>query len=475
MLLILVVGGPMGWKARKASLQRRAMSAIGQANGSVVFDFQSPDGVMSTGGAALDPPAPLWLRRTLGDEYFREITGVSWNGSHDIGEFGEGRSDVGQGPSPSERASVETLMASLTALDRLRALELSDARLSPAALADFRRLTGLTTFDSRNTIDSDDQMAALADLSRLEHLSIKFNEGSAVPRIDDAGLAHLAGLTRLRSLRLEGFSIRAGSLDFLERMSGLEVLEIEQFSPRDPSFARKIASLPRLRELSLAGTRITDDQLADLSKAPGLEHLYFDGEALTDAGLAHLATMKGLKSLHLGLRCPKVTDAGLAHLAKLDRLEALSLSGASVTDAGLAHLSGLTALRELSLKTMPITDAGLAHLSKLIGLHELDLSGTRVTGAGLARLPSPATLETLTLIKTPVDDAGLVGLAGMTSLAWLDLRKTAITDAGLPQLTGLTKINTIFLDDTRVTRAGFYALRPKWAPPIVHANQWNKP
>ena len=53
-----------------------------------------------------------------------------------------------------------------------------------------------------------------------------------------------------------------------------------------------------------------------------------------------------------------------------------------VTDAGLAHLQHLTGLRELYLQETQVTDAGLAHLQRLTGLRVLYLHNTRVTDAG---------------------------------------------------------------------------------------------
>ncbi len=39
MVLVLVVGGMLGWKARRASIQRRAVTQIKAAGGTLLYDY----------------------------------------------------------------------------------------------------------------------------------------------------------------------------------------------------------------------------------------------------------------------------------------------------------------------------------------------------------------------------------------------------------------------------------------------------
>jgi mono/diheme cytochrome c family protein len=103
----------------------------------------------------------------------------------------------------------------------------------------------------------------------------------------------------------------------------------------------------------------------------------------------------------------KTTDAQLALLAPVaQQVYALNLAGSKVTDAGLAQLAPLTNLRSLHLEKTAITDAGLVHLKGLTNLEYLNLYGTGVTDAGLANLEGLKNLRALYLWGSKATDAG---------------------------------------------------------------------
>jgi hypothetical protein len=75
---------------------------------------------------------------------------------------------------------------------------------------------------------------------------------------------------------------------------------------------KHLKSLPKLRRLSLAETKITDAALMDLKEITTLEWLQLHDCAITDVGLAHLKALKKLK--HLDVSGTKVTQAGIKEL-----------------------------------------------------------------------------------------------------------------------------------------------------------------
>ena len=71
-----------------------------------------------------------------------------------------------------------------------------------------------------------------------------------------------------------------------------------------------------------------------------------------------------VRGLRLG--SPHITDAGLAHLASLRQLRFLILRDAQVTDAGLARLAELENLESLYLERTQVTDAGVEQLKRAL-------------------------------------------------------------------------------------------------------------
>jgi WD40 repeat protein len=205
-------------------------------------------------------------------------------------------------------------------------------------------------------------------------------------------------------------------------------------------------------QVNLAGTAITDDQLACLAGLSDLRELDLGSTRISDKGLAHLRGLTSLQTLSL-VRTP-VSGEGLAHLKGLRDLRDLYLVRTQVIDANLIHLKGLTTLRELTLVRTPVTDAGLAHLKGLTDLRLLNLTGTNVTDRGLADLKELTKLDTLSLARTGVTDEGLANLKGLKDLRILDLRSTQVMGRGLAYLKGLGKVQHLVLAGSRVNDKG---------------------
>ncbi|MEN6493840.1 MAG: M56 family metallopeptidase [Thermoguttaceae bacterium] len=276
---------------------------------------------------------------------------------------------------------------------------------------------------------------------------------------------------------------------------------------RDPEAAMALpAKMPKLEELRLVNTKLTDASLVHLAKQRQLKRLSIDASKITDAGLAHLQNLTNLAELRLFDL--KITGAGLAHLQGLTKLEKLELyditlddaafnrlqaltglgelylcrvplndarlraigqiaglesltaigGGEDVTDAGLAGLAGLAHLKTLRLDWPTVGDAGLASLAKLPDLQDLSLENSQVTDAGLAQLKPLVHFTGLNLSSTGVSDAGLANLEGLTKLESLQLCGTRLTDAGMVHLRRMTKLRYLDLDGTRITDAGLECL-----------------
>jgi hypothetical protein len=134
----------------------------------------------------------------------------------------------------------------------------------------------------------------------------------------------------------------------------------------------------------LVGWHATDAELEHLKGFAHLDSLSFVGGGVTDAGLAHLRPMTGLKLLFL--RDTGATDAGLAHLAGLTQIQTLSLYGCQISGMGLVHLKSMTRLKYLGLPDTQVTDTAVEPLAALGSLKTLDVRGTAMTAEGVQRL-----------------------------------------------------------------------------------------
>ena len=152
-------------------------------------------------------------------------------------------------------------------------------------------------------------------------------------------------------------------LDHVVHLKQIEQLELWESSVNDARLA-DLEGLTRLRSLGLHKTRVGDKGLANLKGLPALRLLGLNRSAVTDAGLAHLEDRTDLEAL--ALRETAITDAGLVHLKGLINLKRLFLGGTQITDAGLVHLRGLKRLQLLEVGNTRVTDTAVRELQRAL-------------------------------------------------------------------------------------------------------------
>jgi hypothetical protein len=216
MILVLILGGWLGWVVHRAKVQRDAVAAIRQVGGKAEYDWRWSDGRSFADG---HPPGPRWLHARVGPEFLGEVTAVWLDAIK----------------------ATDAVLSHVGQLRRLELLALSSASVSDAGLAHLAGLTRLERLDLSRSTASDAGLKYLAGLTRLEELNL------GGTKISDAGLKHLAGLTRLKSLQLFDTEISDVGL-------------------------KHLAGLTRLKSLSLHRTQVTDDGLKALQAAlPGVK------------------------------------------------------------------------------------------------------------------------------------------------------------------------------------------------------------
>lgn len=374
LVLIFVISLWLGWRVDKARRQQHAVAQVEKYNGYVRYDYEYADGKEIPNA---QPKAPKWLRRNLGDDYFREVSRVIY-------------------------------------VDQ----PLSDATLAP--------LTDLSAIEE------------LCFLTRMHDGLAPVDPPSGLARLTESGLSRLEGLTRLRRLEFDDWELTGSKLRHLNHSTELEELKIFEGDRVEGGISDEgmppLGAMPRLRVLSLWCRRITGSCLEPLRDSKSLEDLQFYGSPLSAAGFENIGAIRNLKELYFNQ--VDVSDRNLSDLRNLTGLTSLTLENnqSKITDAGLVHFCGMTRLESLNLTGCKITGKGLAALKEMKQLKVLNLGWTQVDDIGLEVTAGFPKLESLVLHQTKVTDAGLVHLRGLKNLKLLSVIYTAVTPQAVDEL-----------------------------------------
>jgi len=263
----------------------------------------------------------------------------------------------------------------------------------PYGAAFFEHVGHLPTLESLNIISTkfnDDWMPPLAKLTNLKVLRFT-NNG----RLTDAGMAQLAGLTKLENFSFVG-----------TQMTGKAYDRFEGFT--------------KLTRVSHRGSLIDDEGLRQLcDHLPNLESLSLAHAKFTDVGAPHLAKLTKLKGLELGTS--KATPQALKHIAKLP-LEYLQLGEGFESGAAIAFIKDLATLRRLTLtNAQGITDTDLQGLAGLTQLTHLEIGKMPLPDERIPALKPFAFLKTMRLVPakapfTPEQQAKIQAVLPQTKI-----------------------------------------------------------
>ena len=126
--------------------------------------------------------------------------------------------------------------------------------------------------DSVGKAVADDQLKHLAAMPKVKQLflsGVKNADAKYAPKqIGDKGLAHIAELTELRELQIDGANVTDAGLKHLQKLKLLEILNLTSTRVSDEGM-KILAELKKLRTVDLANTKVTDKGIAELKKALG--------------------------------------------------------------------------------------------------------------------------------------------------------------------------------------------------------------
>ncbi|HVE42811.1 MAG TPA: hypothetical protein VNM14_23220 [Planctomycetota bacterium] len=185
-------------------------------------------------------------------------------------------------------------------------LSAEELRFNDEAAAQLTGLERLERFFSNGAQLSDDGFKSLASWKSLKQIGFDHWFRTKKDQPIGAGLAHLAALPNLETVRLGGCMIGIEAMEALATIKTLKKLDVfHTFYVNDDALL-PLQKLPALR-IFIAGSqfqpRISDAALKNLSGVKSLEEISLTETWLTyEGGFKHLAALPNLKKLSL----PKV-------------------------------------------------------------------------------------------------------------------------------------------------------------------------
>ena len=275
--------------------------------------------------------------------------------------------------------------------------------------------------------------------------------------LTDADLREISNMKHLTTLRLLSCQhVTAAGITNLD--CSLTALYVGNSDQLADEWLRKAADMPHLTSLDLThASGVTNNGLRALAQSKSLRHVGLDGcWALCDEGVAELAAIDTLRSLHL----QGCAMRSVVRLPKL--LTSLRLGRSTLSDDGVRDIaSACPALEELDLSGCDrIGDHAVTSISELRHLTRLNLSSTRITDASADHLVQKLCLVNVSLDSNKLTAVAVAALARCISLRCLSLRNVrGVTDHALEALRQLPQLRRLVLEGCKsVTDKGLEAL-----------------
>ncbi len=238
MILVLILGGALGWFVHRAHVQRDAVTALKPSTGTIRYDWQFNDGRGIWNGK---PWEPKWLADILSVDYFHNVTMVSLSGN-----------------------VTDADMACLGSLSRIDTLVLDPSNVSEIGVEHLDRLTSLRWLTIYTPVGHADnqimRLKRLKSLGRLRGLNLDGTDAT------DAGVWQLDGLTDLELLGLDETRVTDACLTHLGRLTALQNLFLNKTQVSDEGLVH-LRGMVNLARLHLKGTKVTAAGVRELKKA----------------------------------------------------------------------------------------------------------------------------------------------------------------------------------------------------------------
>ncbi len=208
-----------------------------------------------------------------------------------------------------------------------------------------------------------------------------------------------------------------------------------------------------LRTMDLSGAEVSPGFLSLLSRdAPTVVRLNLRQSEVLDSQLLELQLPR---LTDLRVRETAITDSSLAAIARLTTLERLDLAQSRVTLGGVTQLEALPVLHRLDLRGIRKGSASGARFVPgcMSQLRELYLADTELGDDLLLSITQWASsLEYLDVSQTAISDASVAAFQGMSELQSLNVAGTGLTQSGLESLLDIPALSLLVCDGSLVSQ-----------------------
>jgi hypothetical protein len=294
---------------------------------------------------------PAFVQARLGKDFFHDAISVAFTGARDQSELFQQVARLGHIEQLTPHVSVrDEDIKRIAGLRRLKRLDLMDPspELTDKALEVLVQMPSIEALSIYDASITDQGLAALANMRQLKELAIGNGRvANSRFRITDDGVAQLESLTNLVCLDLD-----------CPTLSGEEI--------------RHLAKLTKLRRLKLNGRRITDNNLGLLASLPNLESLELRNATFAGIGFAGLDCLSKLEWLEL--EGPNITDEAIPFIARMPALYGLGIDNARLTAAGIEQLAAAPKLYQVQIRS-PVS-GDLKRLKRALPNRSLYIGGS---------------------------------------------------------------------------------------------------
>ncbi len=262
-----------------------------------------------------------------------------------------------------------------------------------------------------------------SDTSAVVKQKVKKNKSTICPELQKKAIARIK--------ELQG--------TFVEKDGAIVEVDLMN-KPVIESDVELVSQLSDVTKLSLSSPAVTDVVFAKLANLPKLVNLQMLNTGITDEGLKAVPQFPALKAL--GMRgCAQITNQGMTYVAQAPKLDNLALLYTLITDDGVIALENMK-LRALDLRGLMLSGSSCNALAKITTLESLKLRNARdIMDDSFLELKSLTNLTNLSLEDLAIGDEALNALEGMPNLKELVIMRTDLMDiSALKCLKNLKKL-----------------------------------